>query len=128
MENKNADNEARDSRLRSEGTKVERDVNTGGGDFIGRDNIINIGSLKIPRAIAPIIVIALVSGLAWIGFIAFNTFAITGAVTAPTPTATETVPTAIPTLTPHRDSLSLRDRRTQRNLNFTCHVPQHGSD
>lgn len=100
MEHKNSDHEARDSPPPGEGITVQGDVNTGGGHFIGRDNIIYIGGIKIPRAIAPILVIALIIGLAGLGFIAFNTFAITVAVTAPTPTATATVPTATPTITP----------------------------
>ncbi len=97
MENKNPTHEVGHSSPPSKGTSVQGDVNTGGGHFIGRDNIINIGGIKIPRAVALLVVVALVISLAAIGFIALNTFAITGAVTAPTPTATATVPTATPT-------------------------------
>lgn len=70
-------------------------------------NIIQIGALKIPRIVALILVIGIIGGLTAVGFIAFNTFTISGAVTAPTPTPTLTVPTATPTVTPLPTATSL---------------------
>lgn len=87
MENKNPDGNARDTNPPGRGAQIECDVSTAGGDFIGRDKIIQIGTLKIPRAISPLLISGLAIGIAGIAFIAVNLFAITGVVTAPIPTS-----------------------------------------
>ncbi|MCL4862572.1 MAG: tetratricopeptide repeat protein [Caldilineaceae bacterium] len=85
---------------RAKGDLIAAGIGPDAHNVVVGKNIIQIGALKIPKAIAWLLAVGLIIGLAAVGFIARNTFTISSAVTAPTPTTTPTVATATPTATP----------------------------